>query len=79
MSAQIMLTAWSRLYRQRRVTSATPPTTLLTQFRRGVGSERLAGLGREVVVTDVAVHERPPLAELGDLMRQRRGEVASWV
>jgi glucosyl-3-phosphoglycerate synthase len=79
MSAQIMLTAWSRLYRQRRVTSATPPTTLLTQFRRGSGSDRQPALEREIVVTDVAVHERPPLAELGDLMRQRRHEVASWV
>src|SRR5918997_1175596 len=35
MSAQIMVTAWSRLYRRGLVTEPTPPSTLLTQFRRG--------------------------------------------
>jgi glucosyl-3-phosphoglycerate synthase len=36
---------------------------MLTQFRRG-GSEALPNLEREIVVNDVAVHERPPLGSL---------------
>ncbi|GAB3808304.1 glucosyl-3-phosphoglycerate synthase [Micromonospora zhanjiangensis] len=78
MSAQIMLTAWSRLHRQGRVSSPAPPTSLLTQFRRVPGGGGPDGLRREVVVTDVAVQERPPLLEVADLMRRRRDEVASW-
>ncbi len=34
MSAQILLTVWSRLQRQGWVSAATPPATMLTQFRR---------------------------------------------
>lgn len=63
MAAQILLTAWTRLYRQGWVTSATPPATVLTQFRRG-GTDALPNLEREIVVTDVAVSERPPAARL---------------
>jgi glucosyl-3-phosphoglycerate synthase len=63
MSAQIMLTAWSRLHRQGQVVSKTPPATLLTQFRRG-GTETLPNLEREIVVSDVSVQERPPLIQL---------------
>ena len=63
MSAQIMLTAWSRLQRRGWVTTSVPPSSLLTQFRRG-GSDALPNLDREIVVTDVAIEERPPLAEL---------------
>ena len=63
MSAQIMVTAWSRLYRRGLVTGPLPPATVLTQFRRG-GAGRLPNLDREIVVSDVAVDERPPLADL---------------
>ena len=63
MSAQIMVTAWSRLHRRGLVTEALPPSTLLTQFRRG-GSEHLPNLDREIVVSDIGVQERPPLASL---------------
>lgn len=75
MAAQIILTAWSRLHRQGWVTSATPPAAVLTQFRRS----GLNGLpsGREVVVSDVSVHERPPLIELEDEMRRRRSRAVS--
>ena len=67
MSAQIMVTAWSRLHRRGLVTEATPPSTLLTQFRRG-GSDPLQNLDRQVVVHDTGVAERPPLASMN---RQR--------
>jgi glucosyl-3-phosphoglycerate synthase len=60
MSSQIMVTAWSRLHRRGLVTSALPPSTLLTQFRRG-GDDALPHLDREIVLTDVRVAERPPL------------------
>jgi glucosyl-3-phosphoglycerate synthase len=63
MSAQVLLTAWSRLRRQGWVSGAVPPATVLTQFRRG-GGDTLPNLDREIVVNDVAVHERPPLAHL---------------
>ncbi|WSN13934.1 glucosyl-3-phosphoglycerate synthase [Micromonospora sp. NBC_01699] len=73
MSAQIMLTAWSRLHRQGHVSSATPPATLLTQFRRG-GTDTLPNLEREIVVSDVSVQERPPLIQLRQKMRRWQGE-----
>jgi glucosyl-3-phosphoglycerate synthase len=71
MSAQIMLTAWSRLRRQGWVAAETPPSGLLTQFRRG-GGEVLPNLEREIVVTDVSVHERPPLVGIPDRATRRR-------
>ncbi|MFC7549929.1 glucosyl-3-phosphoglycerate synthase [Plantactinospora sp. GCM10030261] len=77
MSAQILYTAWSRLHRQGRVTDPLPPTGLLTQFRRGAASPERPYVSREVIVTDVAVQERPPLAEVRDLMRERNREVAA--
>jgi glucosyl-3-phosphoglycerate synthase len=61
MSAQIMVTVWSRLYRHGLATVPSPPSTLLTQFRRG-GARVLPHLDREIVVTDANVDERPPLA-----------------
>jgi glucosyl-3-phosphoglycerate synthase len=61
MSAQIMVTVWSRLYRHGLATVPSPPSTLLTQFRRG-GGRVLPHLDREIVVTDANVDERPPLA-----------------
>jgi glucosyl-3-phosphoglycerate synthase len=61
MSAQIMVTAWSRLHRRGMVADPLPPSTLLTQFRRG-GAEALPNLDREIVVSDIGVDERPPLS-----------------
>jgi glucosyl-3-phosphoglycerate synthase len=63
MSAQIMVTAWSRLHRQGLVHDPRPPATVLTQFRRG-GSDRLPNLDRAIDVTEIDVRERPPLATM---------------
>jgi glucosyl-3-phosphoglycerate synthase len=63
MSAQIMVTAWSRLYRRGAVTEPVPPASLLVQFRRG-GADALPHLDREITVHDVAVAERPPLSSM---------------
>jgi len=60
MAAQILLTAWSRLARQGRADASTPLPSVLTQFRRG-GEQPLPNLGREIVVSDVSIDERPPL------------------
>ncbi|MEV4754913.1 glucosyl-3-phosphoglycerate synthase [Micromonospora sp. NPDC049559] len=65
MSAQIMLTAWSRLARRGWTVPEAAPGEVLTQFRRG-GTEALPHLDREVVVSDVSVQERPPLLDLRD-------------
>jgi len=64
MSAQILLTAWSRLAHQGRADARTVLPTLLTQFRRG-GDQSLPNLGREIVVSDVGIGERPPLMTAG--------------
>ncbi len=61
MAAQIQIAAWSRLVRDGRATAGAPPPKGLTQFRRG-GEQSLPNLGREIVVTDISVDERPPLA-----------------
>lgn len=61
MAGQIMLTAFSRLEGQGKVVAPTAPATLLGQFRRGNSGD---GVEREVVVTDLAVPERPPLVSL---------------
>ena len=63
MSAQIMMTAWSRMHRRGLTTEPMPPSSLLTQFRRG-GQEALPNLERQIAVTDIVVTERPPLASL---------------
>jgi glucosyl-3-phosphoglycerate synthase len=60
MAAQIQLTAWSRLARQRRPDASIPLPNVLTQFRRG-GEQPLPNLGREIVVSDIGIDERPPL------------------
>lgn len=62
MSAQIMVTAWTRLHRRGLVAEPLPPGTQLTQFRRGTAPELLPHLNRQVSVADVGVGERPPLA-----------------
>jgi glucosyl-3-phosphoglycerate synthase len=63
MAAQIQLTAWSRLVRRGDADGAVPLPGLLTQFRRD-GDHPLPGLERGIVVSDVSVAERPPLATL---------------
>jgi glucosyl-3-phosphoglycerate synthase len=60
MAAQILTAAWSRLARQGRADATTPLPSVLTQFRRG-GEQPLPNLGREIVVSDVGIDERPPL------------------
>ena len=62
MAAQIMLAALSRLDRQQRVIMTSEPHRRLAQFRRG--EHGAAGVERQVVVTDVALAERPPLAQV---------------
>ena len=62
MSAQIMVTAWSRLHRRGLVTEPFPPATQLVQFSRGTEAEVLPQLNRQVTVADIVVDERPPLA-----------------
>ncbi|MEU5940110.1 glucosyl-3-phosphoglycerate synthase [Micromonospora sp. NPDC047548] len=71
MSAQIMHTAWSRLQRRGWASPGTTPATTLTQFRRG-GTDALPNLDREIVVSDVSVQERPPLAQLRHRVPRRR-------
>ncbi|MEE6260744.1 glucosyl-3-phosphoglycerate synthase [Plantactinospora sonchi] len=70
MSAQILYTVWSRLHRRGLVTEPLPPSGVLTQFRRG-GEHVLPNLDRDIVVTDVAVAERPPLASMDERIRNR--------
>ena len=61
MSGQIMLTLFDRLERYGRLVSAQPPATSFAQFRRGESGH---GVAREMVVTDLTLHQRPPLASL---------------
>ena len=61
MAAQIQLTAWSRLVRDGRASAGAPLPSVLTQFRRG-GEQPLPHLGRQIVVSDIGIDERPPLA-----------------
>ncbi|PXY19166.1 glucosyl-3-phosphoglycerate synthase [Prauserella muralis] len=61
MSGQIMLTILDRLDTYGRLVTAEPPATLLAQFRRGAG---VRGVERELVLTDVSLTQRPPLASL---------------
>jgi glucosyl-3-phosphoglycerate synthase len=63
MATQILVTAWSRMYRRGLTTEPMPPSTLLTQFRRG-GQDALPNLERQIAVTDIIVTERPPLASV---------------
>ena len=60
MAAQILTAAWSRLAREGRADASTPLPSVLTQFRRG-GERPLPHLGREIIVSDVGIDERPPL------------------
>ena len=62
MSAQIQLAAAARLARSGRLVGPTPPTSMV-QFRRASGPGD-GGLDREIVETEVAVGERPPLRDV---------------
>ena len=65
MSAQVLLAACARLERQGRAVYATGPATTMTQFRRSSGPDDPGGgPDREVLVTDVAAGERPPLVQV---------------
>jgi glucosyl-3-phosphoglycerate synthase len=74
MATQIQLTAWSRLVRQGRAESTVPLPSALIQFRRG-GEQPLPSLEREIVVSDVGIDERPPLATV-DLRQLTRPAAA---
>ncbi|RBM18206.1 glucosyl-3-phosphoglycerate synthase [Prauserella sp. PE36] len=63
MSGQIMLTIMDRLSAHGRLVSAEAPGTLLAQFRRG---EPTHGVERELVLTDLALTQRPPLSTFRD-------------
>jgi len=54
MAAQIMLAAWSRLCRQGKIESCHAPSACLDQFRR-------AGLGHDILSSDISIAERPPM------------------
>ena len=75
MAAQIQLTAWSRLVRQGRADGSDPLPAVMTQFRRG-GDHALPSLGREIVVSDVSIDERPPLAAVDPQRLASRGAPA---
>jgi glucosyl-3-phosphoglycerate synthase len=62
MAGQILLTALNRLERAGRIIGGAPASTTIAQFRRGVPT---CTLGRELVLTDVSMVERPPLVTLG--------------
>jgi len=60
MAAQILHTANVRLQREHRGVAEPPASRWLTQFRHDTTSP----VHHQVVVSDVAVQERPPLAEV---------------
>lgn len=57
MAGQIMLAAWSRLRRQGKIETWHVPSPCLDQFRR-------ACVGHEIVSSDIAIAERPPMFTL---------------
>jgi glucosyl-3-phosphoglycerate synthase len=57
MAGQVMLTAWERLDRLGRVIGCSPPSTPLTQFRRGPD-------GLIPQTTETAAADRPPMVEV---------------
>ncbi|HEY8371697.1 MAG TPA: glucosyl-3-phosphoglycerate synthase [Pseudonocardiaceae bacterium] len=70
MAMQIMLTAFARLREHTDPVALPVPSTLLTQFLRGDSGD---GIARELLTTDVAVPERPPLRRV--LARRAEGTV----
>jgi glucosyl-3-phosphoglycerate synthase len=69
MSAQIITVALGRHDRQRQVGMTGQPHPWLAQFRRG--EPGAVGFEREVMVSHIAVPERPPLAQVLDLTEAR--------
>ncbi|MBB3665793.1 glucosyl-3-phosphoglycerate synthase [Prauserella sediminis] len=61
MSAQIILTMLDRLTRHGRLSMPVPPATLLAQFQRSVTGPG-SGVERDLVLTDLTLEERDPLA-----------------
>lgn len=64
MAAQILQTADARLGRERRGAEDAPASTWLTQFRHDTTSP----VHHQVVISDVAVQARPPLADVRELL-----------
>jgi glucosyl-3-phosphoglycerate synthase len=64
MAAQILQTANARLQREHRGVSEAPASRWLTQFRHDTTSP----VHHQLVISDVAVQERPPLADVRDLL-----------
>ena len=60
MAAQIMQIAMARLEREHRGVNLAPASTWLTQFRHDTTSP----VHHQMIVSDVAVQERPPLADV---------------
>jgi glucosyl-3-phosphoglycerate synthase len=60
MAAQILQTAASQLQREHRGINDAPASTWLTQFRHDASSP----VHHQLMVSDIAVQERPPLAEI---------------
>ena len=60
MAAQILQTAVARLQREHRGVNEAPASTWLTQFRHDTTSP----VRHQMKVSDVAVQERPPLADV---------------
>jgi glucosyl-3-phosphoglycerate synthase len=72
MAAQILHTASGRLQREHRGVAEAPASRWLTQFRHDTTSP----VHHQLMVSDVAVQERPPLADVravGDLLAAARG------
>ncbi|MDF2829250.1 MAG: glucosyl-3-phosphoglycerate synthase, partial [Mycobacterium sp.] len=64
MAAQILHTANTRLERERRGVDERPASKWLTQFRH----DTTTPVRHQLVVSDVAVEERPPLADVRDVL-----------
>jgi glucosyl-3-phosphoglycerate synthase len=76
MAAQILHTASARLQREHRGNTEAPASRWLTQFRHDTASP----VHHQLVVSDVAVEERPPLAEVravADLLAAAPG-TSTW-
>lgn len=75
MAAQIMQIAIARLQREQRGIELVPASTWLTQFRHDTASP----VHHQLTISDVAVQERPPLAEVRELRSRRVVSVGSSV
>jgi glucosyl-3-phosphoglycerate synthase len=64
MAAQILQTAHARLQREHRAADDAPASGWLTQFRHDTTSP----VHHQLVTSDVAVQERPPLADVRELL-----------